>query len=343
MPALIQSRAADSTRRRASRSSRASSTHPANRSQSVSSASCASSTVGVLLAGSRSKVSSRWRPYSASTVSRSSGGDPGLLELRPTDTPACVAMLLGDADEPEEHQLHCGAAALVERLVDLLGAAADRAGDTTDLVEVGDRDRVRRPRSEQLRQGVLHEGQRTGLQLGFGDDAVHDPGLDLHTDRGRRQPHRVGQLVRRHRPECDRPTVDRVVEAGVGEWPVEVVGAQRGDETNGRIRRLRHVHQHSEERASLGVIDGLREQLLQLVDHDEHAGVAGRQLVDDRTERARRRQERPDDVGKIGAGDASERCGQLLERLAPGNEFGDEPARRSLVSLRPRAPAAGRP
>ena len=66
------------------------------------------------------------------------GGDPGLLELRPTDTPACVAVLLGDADEPEEHQLHGGAAAIVERLVDLLGAAADRAGDTTDLVEVGD-------------------------------------------------------------------------------------------------------------------------------------------------------------------------------------------------------------
>ena len=75
-PALIQSRAADSTRRRASRSSRASSTHPAKRFQSVSSASCASSTVGVRLAGSRSNVSSRWRPYSASTVSRSSAAIP---------------------------------------------------------------------------------------------------------------------------------------------------------------------------------------------------------------------------------------------------------------------------
>ena len=165
---------------------------------------------------------------------------------------------------------------------------------------------------------MLHERQRTRLQLGFGDDPVHDPGLDLHTDRGRRKPHGVRQLVRRHRPECDGPTVDRVVEAGVGEWPVEVVGPQRGDEANDRIGRVRDVHQHPEERASLGVVDGLREQLLQLVDHDEHAGVTGRQLVDDRTEGARRRQERPDDVGKIGAGDAAERRGQLLERLAAG-------------------------
>ena len=77
-------------------------------------------------------------------------GDPGLLELRPTDTSARVAMLLCDADEPDEHEVHGGAGALVERLVDLLGAAADRARDTTDLVEVGERDGVRGPRSEQL-------------------------------------------------------------------------------------------------------------------------------------------------------------------------------------------------
>ena len=38
------------------------------------------------------------------------------------------------------------------------------------------------------------------------------------------------------------------------------------------------------------------------------------------------RLERPDDVGRLGGGDPLERCCQLFERLAPGNEFGDEPA-----------------
>ena len=92
----------------------------------------------------------------------------------------------------------------------------------------------------------------------------------------------------------------------------------------------RRPDEHSEEGPSLGIVDGLREQLLQLIDHDQHAGVAGRQLVDDRAERARLRQQRPDDVGNVGGGDASERCREVLERLAPGDEVGDEPA------LRPR-------
>ena len=194
-------------------------------------------------------------------------GDPGLLELRPTDPSARVAMLLGHADEPEEHELYGGAAAIVERLVDLLGVAAYCAGtpptsSRSPIVIVfvvlvrNSSDRV-----------CCTRGQPTGLQLGFGDDWVHDRWLDLHPDRGRRNPHGVHQLVRRHRPQCDGPTVDRVVEAGLGERPVEVVGVQRGDELyvdeSGVGARPTSIR---EEGASLDVVDGLREQLLELVD-----------------------------------------------------------------------------
>ena len=85
--------------------------------------------------------------------------------------------------------------------------------------------------------------------------------------------------------------MDRVVDTGVGQRLVEVVGSQRGDHANGRIRRLSDADEHSEKRTSLGVVDGLGEQLLQLVDDDQHARMTGRQLVDDRTERARLRQQ----------------------------------------------------
>ena len=160
-------------------------------------------------------------------------------------------------------------------------------------------------------------GQRAGLQLGFGDDPVDDAGLDLHADRRRRKPHGVRQLVRRHRPERDRPTVDRVVEAGVGERPVEVVGPQRGDEANGRVRRpcatSTSIRRNARRSASSIVcVNSSSSWSITM----STPGCPGASSSTTASSERGPRQERPDDVGKIGAGDAPERRGQLLERLA---------------------------
>ena len=55
------------------------------------------------LAGSRSNVSSRWRPYSSSTLSRSSACDADLLQLGAPHPAAGVQVVLAHADEAEEH------------------------------------------------------------------------------------------------------------------------------------------------------------------------------------------------------------------------------------------------
>ena len=75
-PAPSQSAVAAASRRRVRRSSRASSIQVRSRGQWSSSASWATSTVGVRLAGSRSKVRRRWRPNSCSRASSSSPRRP---------------------------------------------------------------------------------------------------------------------------------------------------------------------------------------------------------------------------------------------------------------------------
>ena len=186
---------------------------------SVSSASWASSTVGVRLAGSRSKVSRRWRPYSASTVVEVVGDDAALLELGPADPAAGVLVVLADADEAEEH-LPGGLAVrgLVERLVDRFGPPSDGRRPVRPASSNSASVIVFVCRSlEQLGHRVLHQRERAGLQLGLGGDPLDERRLDLDAHRSGRESHGVGQLGGGHRARgrpCGR---DRVAEAGMSE------------------------------------------------------------------------------------------------------------------------------
>ena len=136
--------------------------------------------------------------------------------------------------------------------------------------------------------------------------------------------HGVGQLGVGQRRQCDGAAAHRLAEARRGQRPIEVVGAQRHDDAHVVRRRARHAGEQLEERPLLLGVDHAGEQLLELVDDDEHDGVARHEPVHRRVERATRG-ELAEDVGNLHGGHTVQRRGELLERRVAGGHLRDEP------------------
>ena len=214
-PAATQSASPWHSRRRASRSSRAASIHPRSRGQLPSSASWATSTVGVRLAGSRSNVSRRWRPNSPSTRVELVAAQALLLELGAPDPPAGVLVVLADVDEAR------GTAACtaprpvgIELGVDRLGPPADaRAASPPDRRGTARVSVVRpSPDSNSSASACCTSGSAPGSPSASAVIRSTKPAVDLHADGLRRAAHRVGQLGGGHRRRarsCGRATPRR--------------------------------------------------------------------------------------------------------------------------------------
>ena len=122
------------------------------------------------------------------------------------------------------------------------------------------------------------------------------------SSRSRRESNGVGQLGGGHRSQGDRAAAQGVTETGVFERPVEVVGPQRGDDADGGGRSVGERDHHLEERPPIPFVDRLGEQLLELVDDEEHPGVSGDDLADHVVQCVRSGREPADDVrrGHVG-------------------------------------------
>ncbi len=169
--------AARDRRRSWRRSSRASSIQVRSLAHAVSRASCAISTVGSRVDGSRSKVSSRCRPYVSSTVSTSSGSTSSASSsLRATRRrvswrPSPIVTSRRNTCRIAR----CPSGSVVAKM---RSARADkRPADPPDLLEGREGQPIVVASLEQLGERVLQQRERAGLMGDVGDDLGHEAGL----------------------------------------------------------------------------------------------------------------------------------------------------------------------
>ena len=252
-----------------------------------------------------------------------------LLQLGAAHPPAGVVVVVADADEPQE-DLACGIRRRpVEGRVARLGAAVDRAGQAATVEVCREREHVGRPPGEQLAHRVLEQGERAGLPRRVGRDPLDQGGLDADAEGLGGPADGVGQLVRAHRPDDHGASRDGLTEAGVGQRPVEEVGAQRHHDAHRRGGRPGQPGQERHESFALVVIGRLGEQLLELVDDDEHLLTRPDHAAHDVVQRQTVGDQLVDDVGPVERGDTSQGRTELCERRRARRHLRDQPAIRA--------------
>ena len=211
-----------------------------------------------------------------------------------------------------------------------------------DFVEVGERDRVRRPPSEQLGHRVLHERQRTGLQLGLGDDPVDERRLDLDADARRpaaapRRPARPPTSPR-GRP-CGRGWRRRTRRSRAAGRSSRRATWRRGERSDRSVCATSTSIRRNARRSASSIVWVNSSSNWSTTTSTPALPAARarrrRRRATRRRQRARRRRR-----GASTVATRLERRGQLLERLAARNHLGDEPALRAGDRPRARAPAA---
>ena len=100
------------------------------------------------------------------------------------------------------------------------------------------------------------------------DELHRDRGLDGDAGSGGRPDHGRFQFGRRHGGNRHGRVAERGAESMELQWPVVEVGSKRGDDTQAAVARRDGVHQAVEE-CALFVVGREREELLELVDHEE--------------------------------------------------------------------------
>ena len=143
---------------------------------------------------------------------------------------------------------------------------------------------LRRPAIEELGQRELEEGQCGGLIDHVGDELVDEPRLHLDPHAGGRLSDRVGDLGGRHPDDRDRPVLDELAELGIPERSIEEVGAQRRCDPQPDAFVGDGVGEAVEERATEVLVGHQREQLLELVDHEEERLPLWHRVADEPTE-----------------------------------------------------------
>ena len=214
------------------------------------------------------------------------GADARSLELRPAHPAACVVVVLADAHQPQEHAAGGAASLVVEPVVDRLGTPTDGTDETAGANVGLEGDGVAIAPGEQLGHRVLHQRQGARLRCCLLGDALDERGVDLDADCGGRKSDGVGQLARRHRADGDGASLDRLVEAGMAERAIEVVGAQRRHDAHVSRLAAPEAHEQVQEGAPLAVVHRLGEQLLELVDDEEELGARRQDLAGHVVERS---------------------------------------------------------
>ena len=213
--------------------------------------------------------------------------------------------------------------------VEILGTPAERADDSTGREVALERQHVAGAVREQLGQRVLQERQGAGLVADVGDDLGDEPRLEADADASRRPLDCLGKLVLRRRRNRDHPGPQKFPELRVAEGVVEEVGAQRDENARRRVGVAGERGEAREETTARLLVGRLREQLLELVDHEEQLAAGREDPLHDAADPELVPRELLDEVVRPLNCDPEERGGQLLVGIRAREHVGDEPGRRS--------------
>ena len=169
----------------------------------------------------------------------------------------------------------------------------------------------------QLEQGGRQERQDARLGAGVGHERLGQPRLDPQPDPLRGMLDDGRQLEGAQRSDQHLVGADQTGQGRIGGAPSVVIGPDRDDDLQAGALAREQV----DERASLGVVAGRIEDLLELIDHDDEP-VAGRERGEGGIERGRRIVARQRSV-RHGSG---ERSPELGERMLAGSQDGLGPA-----------------
>ena len=234
---------------------------------------------------------------------------------------------LPECDEPEEQLTSGLLPVVIELRVELLRPPAERTRDPADLPVGLEEEDPPVPALEQLGQGVLHQRERAGLLGDIGEHRGDQAGLERHIHTLRRARDRAFELLGRERDHGLHTGLEQLREAPVEERPVVEVGAEGDDHAEpaagvGR-RRLEALEEVRPDRL---VLDQ-REDLLELVDHeDEVRSVGGEQSQDRPVETVPVTLQLLHQARGWIRGGAEQRGFQPVERVRAGEHVRDAPS-----------------
>ncbi len=266
-PAAIHSADRRSRAARRARSARCSSIQPASRSQAVSSASWATSTVAPPVTGSRSKETSR--PWSNETrTSDSRIGSRPMAMSSPTGTRRTAVRPPSPACTSRRRTCRATARRSSSRPARIASARRARAARRppssryASSVSIGP-DR----RSNSSASVCWSSGSAPGRSTVAATSSASSPGSTsvAAARAGRTTASSISVAV--IGTTFTTPGQEDRGEAGVQERSVVGVRAEREHDADGAIRIVDHPHQRRQEGGDLGLAGG--EQLLELVDHDD--------------------------------------------------------------------------
>ena len=173
-----------------------------------------------------------------------------------------------EADEAQEHVPDRLGGVGPERAEQRVRPLRQRARHAAAGPVGADRDRSVDPGVEQLRQRVLHQRQRPRAI----DDLAHhlgdDERVDVDADLGGRAGDRRLELLDRHRRDHLGAVAEQFAEAAMAQGAIVEVGPQGDDDPGPAVRRGDELDELVDEATRRLLVD-LREQLLELVDHQE--------------------------------------------------------------------------
>ena len=212
---------------------------------------------------------------------------------------------------PPRHLLAVGA----EAGVDVVRAPRERPADAAAGGVGLEGQEAAAAAAPELEQQVLEEGQGPRLVRDVGEDAPHEPGLQLQPGRPSRLLDRIAQAVRAERPDEELVLRHQRAQRGVIRAAGVEVGPHRDDDGRAASRDRGRVHQAVDERPTLARAGDEREHLLELVDDDEQPLAGPVQRADVAAERGGVRR-----CGRAGGGELS---GQRGKGSAAGGERDD--------------------
>jgi hypothetical protein len=211
-----------------------------------------------------------------------------------------------------------------EMRVKTLGTPAERADDPARRDVALERQHVGGAVREQLGERVLQERHGTRLVAHVGDDLGNEPWLEANADTSRRPLDRLGKLFLRRRRNRDHPGPQQLPELRVAKGVIEEVGAQRHENTRGRVGVVGQRSETCEEPAACLLVGREREQLLELVDHEQQLAPGREDPLHDATDPELVPRELLDEIVRSLDCDPEERGGELLVRIRAGEHVGDE-------------------
>jgi hypothetical protein len=255
------------------------------------------------------------------------------LELEPpellgTDPASRVLACRVDADETKEHLPGRGLPRPVERGVELLGASAERSDHASGLPVALEREGVAGPGGEELGERELEQWQRPRLVLHVGDDLRHETRLEADTHGGSRPIDRRCELVLGGRSHRHHARAHELSELGVAERVVEEVCAQGHEDADARTGIVDESRETVEEPPAHLLVSGEREDLLELVDHEQELRVGGEDPLRHAAHAELVARELVDEIVGALDGHPHERCAELLEGIRAREHVGEQPALR---------------